>query len=72
MSRCMKHQSHIYQRWKLVDLEAWIIFVATLYVQGQLLWYTLRFYLFSVYRTHLSELLNETITSKSASAGASF
>ena len=38
----------------------------------QLLWYTLRSDLFSVHRAYFSEFLNETITIKSASTGASF
>ena len=38
----------------------------------QSLWYTLRSDLFSVYRTYFKELLNETITSKSALVRASF
>ena len=45
--------------------------VGTMYGGPQLLWYTPRSDLFSVYRTYFSELLNGTII-KSASAGASF
>ena len=42
-----------------------------MYRGPQLLWYTLRSDVFSVYRTYCSELLNETLTSKSASVRAS-
>ena len=50
----------------------WILFFKTMGTGARSCYGTQRSDLFSVYRTYFSELLNETLTIKSASAGASF